>query len=472
MREMQLVQNESIKMGFHSWNLTKNLVYIVLPLLFLLTGCETHPIFTDENYFVEEIIPMGNEEYLSIGSDYIFNQDSLFTFEIIIPEAALMQLDADPTAEKYVEAAFRFKGETIAPIGVRYKGSVGAFQGCVTGLTFGKPSGRKKCTKLSMKVKINWTDSENTFYGVKKFQFHAQGHDPSQMHERLGYWLFREMGVPAPRAVHVRLLINGEYSGLYTLVEQIDDRFTNYNFTNGDGNLFKEVGPLRSTGQARSVESFVDHLKEGSASTTNPPLISDFAKDIEQTEIDSVQIIIAKWMDIDKIIAYAVVDRTIRIDDGPFHWYCNDGYCRNHNYYWYEEPGQELIYLIPWDLDMAFKNIRYNKNPNIAIADNWGESRSDCEPFFYGFSKQKSAACDKLIGGWASYVEEYARIKDDLILGPFSEATLGPLLRSWEEQIRNATIEASNTHRDAISINKWENALEDLRKSLVYAREN
>ncbi len=448
------------------------LAYVILIFFYFLYGCDTHPIFTDEDFKVEEIIPLGNEKYLTLGSDFIFNQDSLFTYEIIIPEAALMQLDGNPTAEKYVEASFRFNDETIGPIGVRYKGSVGAFQGCVSGLTLGKPSGRKICTKLSMKVKINWTDPENSFYGLKKFQFHAQSHDPSQMHERLGYWLFREMGVPAPRAVHVRLVINGEYYGLYTLVEQIDDRFAKYHFTNGSGNLFKEIWPLGSGGQARSIESFIEHLEAGSASTTKPPLISEFAKDVAHADTDNLQATIAKWMDIDKIVAYAVVDRTIRVDDGPFHWYCDNGYCRNHNYYWYEEPSLEKVFLIPWDLDMAFKNIRYNKNPNIAIADNWGESRSDCKPFFYGFSKQRSAACDKLIGGWASYLDEYTRTKDDFIRGPLSEAILEPLLRAWEDQIRAATLEASATHRDAISIKKWENALEDLKESLEYARKN
>ena len=45
-------------------------------------------------------------------------------------------------------------------------------------------------------------------------------------------WLlaFREMGVMAPRSVHARLNINGEFSGVYALTEQIDSQFVEYNF--------------------------------------------------------------------------------------------------------------------------------------------------------------------------------------------------------------------------------------------------
>ncbi|GIS57111.1 MAG: hypothetical protein CM1200mP1_10490 [Candidatus Neomarinimicrobiota bacterium] len=69
------------------------------------------------------------------------------------------------------------------------------------------PSGKKICTKLSMKVKIDWKGRKHKFYDLTKLQFHNQNNDPSQMHERLGYWFFRSMGVPAPRSVHAKLII-------------------------------------------------------------------------------------------------------------------------------------------------------------------------------------------------------------------------------------------------------------------------
>ena len=112
-----------------------------------------------------------------------------------------------------------------------------------------------------MKVKINWEGREEKFFGLKKIQLHSQNLDDSQMRERLAYWLFREMGVPAPRSIHARLLINGEYVGLFALTEQIDGRFTRYNYDDGKGNLYKEIWPITENAQPQSEQTFLSNLK-------------------------------------------------------------------------------------------------------------------------------------------------------------------------------------------------------------------
>ena len=182
------------------------------------------------------ITPDGSENYLNFDSEYIFDQESLHTFDLVLSEENLNLLNADPTAEEYVQGMLIFENDTLSPVGIRYKGSIGAFVGCVDGPNWFEPSGAKICTKLSMKIKINWEGKSEKFYGLKKLQFHSMNNDDSQMHERVGYWLFRQMGVPAPRAVHARLNINGIYTGVYALVEQIDNRFIKESFDDKGGN--------------------------------------------------------------------------------------------------------------------------------------------------------------------------------------------------------------------------------------------
>ncbi|MBT6372825.1 MAG: hypothetical protein HOJ86_09165, partial [Acidimicrobiaceae bacterium] len=145
----------------------------------------------------------GNVSVLAAdGSGYIFDQERLHTFELTLSDEALAQIDRNPSAEEWVLGSLTFEGETIDRVGIRYKGSIGAWVGCLSDPDWSDPSGHKVCTKLSMKVKVNWDDSNREFYGLRRLQFHTMNLDPSQMHERLGYWLFREMGVPAPRSVH------------------------------------------------------------------------------------------------------------------------------------------------------------------------------------------------------------------------------------------------------------------------------
>lgn len=423
---------------------------------------------------VEETIPTGNENYLTLDSDFIFDQEALHTFELKLPPASLAEIDANPAAEQYVEGSLIFNGDTLSPVGIRYKGSVGAFVGCLSGSDWSNPSGHKICTKLSMKVKINWNGREEKFYGLKKLQFHSMNLDDSQMRERLGYWLFREMGVPASRSVHARLVINGEYSGLYALTEQIDGRFTRYNFEDGTGNLYKEIWPVKMNGQPYSELHYLDALKTNEDENPSAEMIRTFGQEISNSDESNIQSVVSNWMNVDEIIAYAVVDRTIRVDDGPFHWYCGGGDCDNHNYYWYEEPTEGTMHLIPWDLDNAFENIISNVNPVTPIADDWGEITNNCQPFSYGAYQiqQWSAACDKLTAGWVSFSDEHEHTLMEFKEGPLSAAQADAMLDVWETQIRDATVEASQMHGDAISISQWENSLNQLRAQVKYAREH
>ena len=171
--------------------------------LLLLVSCANHQgKDLSHNLVVPNIQTVGTENYLNGNSDYIFDQESLHTFELKIPESSLRKIDSDPTKEEYVEGMLIFQGDTLSPVGIRYKGSVGAFVGCTSGKDPFNPSGRKICTKLSMKVKINWKGRKDKFYDLTKLQFHSQNIDPSQMHERLGYWFFRSCLLytsPSPR---------------------------------------------------------------------------------------------------------------------------------------------------------------------------------------------------------------------------------------------------------------------------------
>ena len=407
------------------------------------------------------------------SSDYLYDQESLHTFELTISDEALAQINNDPSEEEYVEGSLTFEGETISPVGIRYKGSVGAWVGCLAGGTLFEPDGAKTCTKLSMKVKINWQDRTQTFWGVKKLQFHSMNLDPTQMHDRLGYWLFRKMGVPAPRSTHARLLINGNYSGLYSFVEQIDGRFVDRQFDDGDGNLYKEVWPLSREGSARNEFEFRDALKtnEGEGSTVDH--ILKFSNELAAAEKNQLPQIVSKWMDIDEIIRWAVVDRAIRNDDGPLHWYCFES-CSNHNFYWYEEPATGRLHLIPWDLDSAFANIVSDSNPVTPIADNWGQISNNCQPFPYGEWRisQWSATCDRLTGAWSTFVDESEEARVAFLAGPFSAESTEAILKQWAEQIHEATLEAASTHQDALRLEEWKAALSKLSSSLDFARAN
>ena len=450
-------------------------------IFIILYSCKQESI--DENIKLDgdllndnvlNITPDGSEKYLNFNSDYIFDQKELRTYDLILPKPSLAEIDSDPAAEKYVEGMLVFEQDTISPVGIRYKGSVGAFVGCTSGPDFSNPSGYKTCTKLSMKVKINWKGRDEKFFNLKKLQFHSQNLDDSKLHERLGYWLFREMGVIAPRSVHARLNINGEFLGLYALTEQIDSQFVEYNFQDKTGNLYKEVWPIDFKGNLQTDQSLEKSLKTNEDEKFSFDIIKSFGEQILESkdEIDLKDVIISR-MDVEKIMALIIVDRLIRNDDGPFHWYCDENeFCSNHNYYWYEDPSSKKLYLIPWDLDNAFENIIFSTNPVTPIADNFGETTNNCEPFEFGpwNIKQWSASCDKLTKGWSYFSNELLNTKINFLNGPFEENLISNLINEWIDQIDSSIIEESDIHSDAISYEKWSGSLDYLISQLSFVR--
>ena len=250
---------------------------------------------------VPNIKPKGNENYLKQNSDYVYDQTKIKTYELIIPKDGMEKIDANPIAEEYVEAALVFEGDTISPVGVRYKGSIGAFAGCLSGPDWGHPDGRKVCEKLSMQIKINWNDRKERFFDLNKLQFHAQNYDKSQLRERLAYWLFGQMSVPAPRTVHARLIINKKYSGLYGLVEEIDNRFAEYFYKEGKGNVYKEVWPVKPNGELQSDNAFIEGLKTNEEGQ-DIKFIKEFGQAIAASNSSNSKDVIRKYMKINEIM--------------------------------------------------------------------------------------------------------------------------------------------------------------------------
>ena len=415
------------------------------------------------------INPSGKEKYLSMESDYIFDQNILHEFQLIIPEISYKIINDDPTKEEYIEGALIFEGDTISPVGIRYKGSVGAFVGCTSGKNPFEPSGKKICKKLSMKVKIDWNGRKNKFYNLDKLQFHSQNNDPSQLRERLGYWFFRSMGTPAPRSVHARLLINGELSGLYALTEQIDENFIRQNFDDTSGNLYKEIWPLNHKGIPSPKNSIIKALKTNKGMNTNIDIFQSFAEVMYETNSSQAKEIITSFMDIEKIMSYIAVDRAIRNDDGVFHWYDFGQGAFNHNYYWYEEPSRRKIHLIPWDLDNAFENLSFT-NEVTFIPDDFGEITNNCDSYPYGEFGflQRSASCDAIINAWSMFDKEYAEKKKKLLKDQLDKAFL--LVDVWKNQIASTTIEANDADSKGLSLNKWLRHVDILKSQLYLIR--
>lgn len=387
---------------------------------------------------------------------YIFDDAELRTYELEISEVNWEWLQDNATLEQYVPAMLTFEGRQYGPVGVRYKGSFGTLNSCFDA------QGNQTCPKLSMKLDFAEYDPEARFYQLKKLNFHSMSSDPSHMHDRLGYALYRQMGVPAPRAVHAKLVINGELMGLFALVEQIDGRFTRMNYADGgEGNLYKEVWPVSQVAQP-----YLSALETNEDENPDVTPMIRFAAALAGATDGTIESVLEEWTDVDQLMAFLAVDRAIDNWDGIVGFWCVGQSCGNHNFYWYQDVSRDFVTLIPWDLDNTFDE------PNFFVTTfgqaMWDDANASCDPvpiFDLGGTivSRRAASCDPLIRWLGNTLRpRYLAASETLLDGPFSAAAVNAQLDRWEAQIASAVAEDPNGPGTA----QWQSEMTEMRRAV------
>lgn len=161
---------------------------------------------------------------MNLDSDQLWNEDELPVFELTISDASLDNLASDPY--EYTEASLTWGGREYGPIGIRTKG---------------ENSWRPFRQKSSFKLDFNrYDDGPDRFLGMKGMTFNAMNEDYSMMHERVAYRIYRMAGVPASRAHHAVVYVNGELYGLFVMLDTIDDVFLSRWFDDNSGAMWEQ----------------------------------------------------------------------------------------------------------------------------------------------------------------------------------------------------------------------------------------
>jgi hypothetical protein len=177
------------------------------------------------------------------GSAYLFDPDAVHTVQLEIPPDSWTMIDAQAVGpwpyvpdRSYYSGTLTFDGVVYEGVGIRVKGGCG--------------SSRPLSGKAAFKISLGWDDpnlagcpADRRLYGQKHLTLNNGVQDAGFERERLGYTLFRAFGLPAPRASHVQLFVNGENWGLYLHVESFDRRFLDRHFPSKQGMLY-EGGPF------------------------------------------------------------------------------------------------------------------------------------------------------------------------------------------------------------------------------------
>jgi len=94
--------------------------------------------------------------------------------------------------------------------------------------------------KPSWKISFKTAEGGGPFAGMARVNLKSMYNDPSQMREAIAWHLFGQAGLAAPRHTYAKLAFDATYSGLFSVIEQVDKRFLKDHFGKNDrGNLYK-----------------------------------------------------------------------------------------------------------------------------------------------------------------------------------------------------------------------------------------
>lgn len=211
----------------------------------------------------------------------------------------------------------------------------------------------RHAAKKSFKIAFNTFVPGRKLQGVEKLNLNGEHNDPSVIRSKLSWDLFQTLGLPAPRANHAKVYINGDYFGLYINVEHIDDNFLLSRFGDDSGNLYKCLYPADLTYRGPDAR---DYYPNASGRPYELKLKDDFAEGYD----DLAHFIDRLNHTPDAVFAdtlEALFDvngflRSLAVDVVTGSW--DDYWFLQNNYYLYFDPAIQRFRYLPFDFDNTF----------------------------------------------------------------------------------------------------------------------
>ncbi len=243
--------------------------------------------------------------------------------------------------EIYRQCDVTFDGTALINCGFREKGNA---SNSIT--TYGK--------KKPLKISFDEFTSQN-LDGLKKINLNNFTNDPSLLRDALCNKLMRDSGIPACRTAFTKVFINGEYIGLYIIIENVDKTFLKFQYgsANNDGNLYKTD---------RGVSVFLNWLgsdpalyrEQGLKLTTNESIndwsrLISFIDNLNNNPSADFKQYLEDNFDVHSYLKILAVEKCVRSWDS----YWGGG----NNFYMYDHPDGKIRW-IPWDMNETFQDLK------------------------------------------------------------------------------------------------------------------
>jgi spore coat protein CotH len=257
--------------------------------------------------------------------------------------ADLNWLAQDPYRDETIPATFCTSsqdsgtGERCWEVDLRYRGDTARLMD-------------KKSWKVFFPASDPFRSSEGP---IHELNLNADYVDQALLRSYLGYDLFARAGVPTPRAGYARLFINDVYYGLFSQVEQVDERFLYRTGVEIHGNLYKPYYGFLGI-ESNDWWYNYHYPKKTNRQSGIKDMIA-FIELINHTSEEQFPWMIAKELDV----------------NGWLDWYAVNILIGNlemmgKNYYLYHNLSTDQWAILPWDVDIS---LGHNEGKEYGLFD-------------------------------------------------------------------------------------------------------
>jgi uncharacterized protein (TIGR03437 family) len=255
-------------------------------------------------------------------------------------------LQANYQANTYYPANFKWRNITVENVGIRSKGRTS-----------------RRAVKPGLRVDTNRFEDGQEFLGLKSFLLDNTIQDYTFIKERLVFRIFEMMGLPAPKETNARLYVNGEYIGLYSLLESTDKRFLKDRYGEDDGYLYEYQTPPEFRFEYRGADpalySPINFKPETHELDPNPRPIEAMVRAVNQSSDADFVRVVSEFLDLRRFLTHLAIEAYVAEYDGIV----SDA--GMNNFLFYRFVGKNLGAFIPKDRDLSFQLVDYSMLKNI-----------------------------------------------------------------------------------------------------------
>ena len=275
-------------------------------------------------------------------ADDLFNEGAVQTLEITIHSRDWDSLRTNFTSNDFYPADATWNGLRVRNVGIRSRG-------------LGSRSG----VKPGLEVNFAHYSSRGQFLGLRALVLDNLTTDPSMIRERVAMAFLRRLGVPAPREVHANLYVNGQYSGLYVIIEPVDMVFVQRWLGENSGALYEYhwLTPYFATFLGEDLDLypplFEPRSQEHRSIVDLFDPIRELFRTINSAPADSFRETVNARLDLDATLRLIAAESFLAEWDGIL------GYAGMNNFYLYRPGTSTQARLFPWDADHTFHAADY-----------------------------------------------------------------------------------------------------------------